>query len=80
MSFATNLMLRLPRRFPPRPSNYATFIKFMNLVFHLSAWFVGTVAPSFCPYSYGVMRHREAPAEHFEHLHLVSFQAAATFL
>lgn len=34
--------------------------------------FVGKVAPSFCPFGCGAMRHREAPAEHSEHLHLVS--------
>lgn len=41
--------------------------------FHLPARFVGTVAHSFCQCGYGAMQHREAPAEHSEHLHLVSF-------
>jgi len=45
----------------------------MNVIIHLPARFVGKVAPSFCRYGYGAMQHREAPAEHSEHLHLVNF-------
>ncbi|MNM63942.1 hypothetical protein D3C81_753180 [compost metagenome] len=45
----------------------------MNVMFHLPARFVGTVAHSFCRCGYGAMKHREAPAEHSEHLHLVNF-------
>ncbi|KFM94991.1 hypothetical protein DJ90_5841 [Paenibacillus macerans] len=46
--------------------------------FHLPARFVGTVAHSFCQCGYGAMQHREAPAEHSEHLHLVSFSLPNT--
>lgn len=66
------MLLRLPRMLPRCLLTYIHESP-MNAIIHLPARFVGTVAHSFCRCGYGAMQHREAPAEHSEHLHLVNF-------